>query len=179
MNKREPVSKRKRFEVFKRDNFKCQYCYSCPPNVALEVDHIIPVSKGGKSSIENLITACFDCNRGKSDVELTTVPSSITDGLHEKKTAIEQFKAYKKMLKDSKKEMDDAINMVENVYSTVYSEYCFGEKFRISVKKFIDAIGISEVMNSMESAVNVKRLNSSTCLTYFCGICWNKIRENE
>lgn len=39
------------------------------PDVVLHVDHIKPVSKGGKNTITNLITACRDCNLGKSNVE--------------------------------------------------------------------------------------------------------------
>jgi 5-methylcytosine-specific restriction endonuclease McrA len=57
----------KRWKVLCRDNFKCQYCGRSSPEVELEVDHIFPDSKGGTSSMENLITACRDCNRGKSD----------------------------------------------------------------------------------------------------------------
>ncbi len=56
-----------RFEVFKRDKFTCQYCGKKPPDVTLEVDHIIATSKGGKTTLGNLKTSCFDCNRGKSD----------------------------------------------------------------------------------------------------------------
>jgi len=62
--------KRIRFEIFKRDNFTCQYCGRKAPNVELQIDHIIPKSKGGKDIPENLITACWDCNIGKSDVLL-------------------------------------------------------------------------------------------------------------
>lgn len=54
-----------RFEVFKRDGFICQYCGRRPPEVILEADHIVPKSKGGTDIIENLITACYECNRGK------------------------------------------------------------------------------------------------------------------
>ena len=54
-----------RFEVLKRDNFICQYCGAHGEGVVLEVDHIIPISKGGTSDMGNLITACFDCTRGK------------------------------------------------------------------------------------------------------------------
>jgi hypothetical protein len=60
-----PVSKSVRFEVFARDAFTCQYCGQRPPEVILEVDHIHPHSKGGSDEIINLITACYDCNRGK------------------------------------------------------------------------------------------------------------------
>lgn len=48
MAKREPLSKGIRFEVFKRDNFTCQYCGAKAPDVILEVDHINPVKLGGK-----------------------------------------------------------------------------------------------------------------------------------
>jgi hypothetical protein len=67
MNRRKDLSKRQRFEVFKRDSFTCQYCGESAPDVVLNVDHIIPVAKGGKNAITNLITSCFDCNSGKSD----------------------------------------------------------------------------------------------------------------
>lgn len=55
-----------RFQVFKRDKFTCQYCGRS--GVELEVDHINPVANGGTNDIDNLITACKDCNRGKRDM---------------------------------------------------------------------------------------------------------------
>lgn len=67
------LSKSKRFEIFKRDGFTCQYCGQRPPDVVLEVDHIDPRSKGGSDDELNLITACFDCNRGKSAKKLTDI----------------------------------------------------------------------------------------------------------
>lgn len=64
---RKAISKKLRFDVFKRDNFKCQYCGAEAPKVVLHVDHINPVAKGGKNELLNLITACEGCNNGKSD----------------------------------------------------------------------------------------------------------------
>jgi hypothetical protein len=52
-----------RKEILKRDNYTCQYCGAV--NVKLECDHIIPISKGGDNSKENLTTACVPCNRSK------------------------------------------------------------------------------------------------------------------
>ena len=60
-----PLSPKVRFEVLKRDHFTCQYCGRKSPEVELEVDHIEPYSKTKDNSMENLITACKDCNRGK------------------------------------------------------------------------------------------------------------------
>ena len=65
MTERKPLSKKIRFEVFKRDKFTCQYCGRMSPDVILEVDHMNPVSQGGDNDILNLITSCRDCNRGK------------------------------------------------------------------------------------------------------------------
>lgn len=57
-----------RFEIFKRDNYKCKICgRSQNEGSKLHVDHIIPVSKGGKTLHGNLQTLCENCNLGKSD----------------------------------------------------------------------------------------------------------------
>ena len=57
-----------RYEVMKRDNFRCVLCgASAKDGVKLEVDHIKPVSKGGKTELSNLRTLCKNCNRGKRD----------------------------------------------------------------------------------------------------------------
>lgn len=62
------MSDRLRYNVLRRDNFRCCICGATAKDGAkLEVDHIIPVSKGGMTVMENLQTLCKECNRGKSD----------------------------------------------------------------------------------------------------------------
>ena len=62
------VSDSMRYDVFYRDHFKCKICgASSDQGVQLHVDHVIPVSKGGKSTIDNLQTLCERCNIGKSN----------------------------------------------------------------------------------------------------------------
>lgn len=57
-----------RYNVLKRDNFKCQLCGNTVKDGAkLHVDHIIPVSKGGKTVMSNLQTLCDRCNIGKGN----------------------------------------------------------------------------------------------------------------
>ncbi len=64
-----------RFEVFKRDDFRCQYCgISAKDGAILHADHIMPQSRGGPTTLQNLVTACIDCNLGKSDRLLDTLP---------------------------------------------------------------------------------------------------------
>jgi hypothetical protein len=57
-----------RYKVLCRDHFRCQICGRSPAKdigVELHVDHIIPWSKGGQNTEENLRVLCFDCNLGK------------------------------------------------------------------------------------------------------------------
>jgi len=65
------ISKKLRFETFKRDSFTCQYCGRKAPDVVLHLDHITPVSKGGTNDPLNLVTSCQECNSGKSDRHLS------------------------------------------------------------------------------------------------------------
>lgn len=65
------ISVRKRFEIFKRDNYSCQLCGArAEHGAALHVDHRIPVAKGGANDDANLWTLCDRCNLGKSDSDL-------------------------------------------------------------------------------------------------------------
>lgn len=70
MSKRKAISPKLKLKVFKRDKYKCQICGKSPstdPELELEVDHFLPVSKGGENDIENLQTLCIYCNRGKGN----------------------------------------------------------------------------------------------------------------
>lgn len=65
------INLRLRFLVMQRDNFKCCLCGASPakdPSVELNIDHIVPYSKGGETVLENLQTLCSRCNLGKSDL---------------------------------------------------------------------------------------------------------------
>ena len=55
-----------RWQALARDNFTCQYCGRRAGDVVLEVDHRISLANGGAWDLDNLVTSCRDCNRGKS-----------------------------------------------------------------------------------------------------------------
>ncbi len=69
-NPQRRVSPSLRFEILHRDKFTCQYCGRKAPDVQLAVDHIVPFSKGGSCTRDNLTTACVECNAGKADMRL-------------------------------------------------------------------------------------------------------------
>lgn len=62
------VSRRLRFEILRRDGHTCRYCGGVAPDVVLTVDHVVPVALGGGDDPSNLVTACRDCNAGKSSI---------------------------------------------------------------------------------------------------------------
>lgn len=67
-NQRKLATRKLREEIMKRDNYTCQICGKyMPDEVGLQIDHIIPVSKGGKTVPSNLRVLCSKCNGSKSN----------------------------------------------------------------------------------------------------------------
>ncbi|HEY3251949.1 MAG TPA: HNH endonuclease [Ignavibacteria bacterium] len=67
---RQNITKSMRYDILKRDDFRCQHCGRSPATVkglTLHIDHIIPRSKNGPTEPYNLQTLCSDCNYGKSN----------------------------------------------------------------------------------------------------------------
>lgn len=75
MASRDWISDGIRFDVFERDGFRCVYCgRGARDGVELQLDHVIPHSRGGSDDPDNLCTACDTCNRGKTDKRLREQP---------------------------------------------------------------------------------------------------------
>lgn len=54
-----------RINLMSRDSFQCQYCGTKPVRSELNLDHVVPRALGGRSTWENVVTSCVDCNRRK------------------------------------------------------------------------------------------------------------------
>ena len=176
MVNRKGISKKLRFEIFKRDGFACAYCGKTPPNATLEIDHIDPFSKGGECCIDNYITACFDCNRGKSNIKLTVIPNKISENLEILKAKEEQLKEYRKFIKSIKVRKTRDINKIAKIYSEYFKHWKLNNKFKTNtIGMFLEKLPLHEVEESMEMAVS-KMDDCDTSIKYFCGICWNKIK---
>jgi len=153
---REGLSKKIRFEVFKRDSFTCQYCGKSAPNVVLHVDHITPVSKDGDNDITNLITACFDCNMGKKDRELSDDAvvqkrKKQLDELQERREQLEMMVEWQRGLIDiSEEEATAAIDFVNDLMG-IYSLNDHGES---DLKKTVKKYGLAEVLESARLAAD-------------------------
>jgi hypothetical protein len=74
LKKRSPITNAVRFRVLAESGFRCAYCGASSKEARLEIDHLIPFSRGGSDDVCNLVAACFRCNRGKRDKVISFVP---------------------------------------------------------------------------------------------------------
>lgn len=175
---REPISKKMRFDVFKRDCFRCQYCGKSPPAVVLEIDHIHTVKAGGRTMLHNLLTACFDCNRGKGAALLSSIPQSLSFHAEQIAERLAQVKAYERLIKQKVKQEEKQIDEVQNAFSLHFPDSAFSLKFRQSVRNFIQILPTHEVVSYMHFACS-RILRKEDSLKYFCGVCWKNIKSQS
>lgn len=150
--KRKAIGKKVRFEVFKRDGFKCQYCGKCAPDAILHLDHINPVSKGGDNDILNLITSCEDCNSGKSDRLLSddSVMAKQRAQLEELNERREQLEMMLKW-RDGMKDIDGmALSAALDAWHEIIVGYTLNERGEADLKKLIEKFGLKTVLDAMK-----------------------------
>lgn len=168
-------SKKVRFVVFERDNFTCQYCGRIPPNVVLELDHIYPKSKGGKDEIENLLTSCFDCNRGKRDLVLGSIPKQVSKNITDIKEKQEQMEAFYKYQQKINKSVNKKINKLAKVWASVFeNKFSLNARGRATVKFFLKYLSEDEIEESMYIASGKFPMDIERGFKYFCGVLHNK-----
>lgn len=185
--KRKALSKKTRFEVFKRDSFACQYCGASAPDVVLHCDHIVPVKEGGDNSILNLVTACAGCNLGKgarklSDETAVKKAKRQADELNEK---LEQIQMLADWQKGISLIQEKQVNLIQQIFFQGI-EMDFTEDDRIKIKKLLKRFGLNEVMEATEIAKGkyIKYSYSGTCygidnaISKIGGICWNRKHRN-
>lgn len=172
---RRAISKRVRFEVFKRDGFTCRYCGAAPPAVVLEVDHIEPLAEGGADTEDNLLTACFGCNRGKGAVPLDIVPETVGARGARLREAEDQLRAYRGLIAEiEEREEADVWTVIKILYATDRTTH---DRFQ-SVRTFLKRMDLDQVHDAARIAVGRGLFwSESKLFRYFCGVCWNMIRE--
>lgn len=173
------ISKKTRFDVFKRDQFQCAYCGAHPSEtVLLEVDHIHPVAGGGTNDIDNLVTACWDCNRGKGAGLLTTIPQSLEDKAAQVAEREAQIRAYYEILELRKERKDEEMWSVADIFMERFADDSIHKDRIVSIRMFLERLNVFAVREAMEIAC-AKKYSPVPAFKYFCGICWNKIKSGE
>lgn len=167
-----------RFEILKRDQFTCHYCGRTPPNVLLHVDHVVPRSAGGTDDPANLITACADCNQGKSSrlLEEGSAPTVSADVVKQMRERVKQAREYAKLVREIEQNRTvDVANLLafwdrENPYGKPPTE--------TSIGYFLRFLPVHEIEDAILSTASADRKNRLTdkC-RYFYACCRNKMRE--
>jgi len=179
------ISKGLRFEVFKRDKFTCQYCGRRPPDVMLEADHVVPASDGGTTTIDNLTTACVDCNRGKGAKGLGDVAPALDDD--EVMAALQEMLERKLTIKrqieavNAKHEADTAaVEAVLEWWRERFDEDTYPR--RASLIQFVNRLELEQIrylIDVTHAHWQDRKISWHDHWRYFCGCCWRTIRRNE
>ena len=148
------VSKKLRFEVFKRDKFTCQYCGRKSPDVILECDHVQPKSKGGEDVLLNLTTSCFDCNHGKgartlNDDSVVVKQRGQLEELQERQEQIAMMVDWHTGLMGIEGE---TLDHAEGFWCSLSGWDGITNEARMELKKLIRKFGFNEVLTAMENA---------------------------
>lgn len=176
MADRKAISKKLRFEVFKRDSFTCQYCGKSAPDVVLELDHIKPVAKGGKNELLNLVASCVDCNRGKGARELDD--SSVVTKQQKQLAELNERKEQLKMMLKWKEELatmtEEQVDAIDTLISNRFDRHLSADGRR-SIKSLIGRFGFNEVYDSTEIAMcNPRYSDADYAVNKIGGICFNR-----
>lgn len=158
MTQRKSLTKKTRFEVFKRDSFACQYCGSKAPDVILEVDHIKPVKEGGTNDLMNLVTSCFDCNRGKGDRKINdnAVVNKQREQIKELNLRRQQLEMMLEWRDGLKAIEDDESQKAIDYWNEKIShyDYVLNEVGYEIIRKLVKQYGVLAVLDAMDIAEN-------------------------
>lgn len=187
------ISVRTRFEVFKRDHFTCVYCGRRPPDVLLEADHLVPRAAGGSDDIDNLVTACWDCNHGKADRLLDegvrpVVSPDVVDATAER---VAQAQAYAEHVANEERLRDRFEAMVIDAWARSFgatlTERPDGTYWQFdvdwkhfpestSIRRFLRSVPVDRVLEAVEITASVFSSPTSGACRYFYAICWRRVR---
>lgn len=166
------LSKKLRFEVMKRDAFMCGYCGKSAPHVVLEVDHVVPRASGGSDDPDNLVTACFDCNRGKGATPLgNPVPGEMPTKVKEIYSAAAAAQQRREAVEWACGELR------EWLLRAGLSDEMIPEN---SLRTFIRKLPMDQLCDAVETLEVWWNRNQwrrqADAWRYFCGICWRTIK---
>lgn len=179
------ITKRTRFEVLRRDEHTCQYCGAKAPDVVLQIDHVVPMALGGSDKPDNLVTACKDCNAGKTSIapdapivqKLSAEASAYALGMMDKMT---RFREDVESLDDY---VDEFLAVWENWGSGEGDERTtvpLPPEYRMSLFKWKQmGIPVSVFALAIPTAMTRTTVKRPDKFSYMAGIVWNMVNQRE
>lgn len=183
-----------RFEVFKRDAFTCGYCGRRSPDVVLEADHVLPKSQGGRDELDNLVTSCEECNRGKAARPLSTAAPGLNPKERAERIAEHegQIAEYSHWLAVQREREDEEIRLLGRHFERIpgsVATYRNEPRWywnEAQVRRWVRRLGYHEVLDSIDVTAarcqnlsNQPQENAERIWKYFCGVNWRKIKAPE
>lgn len=165
------ISRRLRFEILRRDNYTCRYCGASSPDATLTVDHVVAITLGGGDEPNNLVTACNDCNAGKSSI---AIDSSTVEDVDAAALLFARAVGSAAELRRADTEY------IERVWLWFENLWWRPKPFdwRASIERFISegltARDLEHFMDISQDANGV-----SDRFNYFCKCCWNEIGRRQ
>lgn len=154
---RQPLSKKLRFEVFKRDNFTCQYCGRRAPEVILQCDHVKPVAGGGLNDMLNLVTSCVDCNAGKGARVLSdqaTLAKQV-DQLAELQSRREQIEMMIEWRRGLDNVQTDAVDRAAQRWTEIAENTSeLSKAGKDKLRRWIKEYGLDHVLRAMSESID-------------------------
>ncbi|MFC3986507.1 HNH endonuclease [Streptosporangium jomthongense] len=175
------VSKRLRSEIFRRDNSTCHYCGAKAPDVKITIDHVIPVALGGSDEPSNLVTACEDCNNGK-----TSVPPNAATVARVSEDAVRWASAQKQAVAAMAADFQQVLAKRER-FQQEWNDWTWddGKKtfglpsgWEDSVDRILQAgLSMELLLECMAVSMRSSSVKVDNKFRYMCGVAWNKVKE--
>jgi hypothetical protein len=166
------IGKRLRFEIFKRDGFRCVYCGATPTGSALQVDHVLATANGGTDDEANLVTSCQPCNGGKSAVPLEERRERVGLDPAIATEHAEQIRAYLAAQRELAACKAAVIGELEDAWRDIVGEEPRREFAGILLSAIKD-FPIDELLEVFAIVAN-RRIFGVGNIRYFCGILRNR-----
>lgn len=171
------ISRRLRFEILRRDGHTCRYCGAKAPDVALQVDHVIPVTLGGGDDPTNLVAACAACNSGKTSVPADAALVADVDA-----AALLFARAAGRAAEIRRAELgalDELLGLFDATWNTYGCSVPRSAGWATSVETFLArGLSLDELFRYVDVAMT-SRVGTDQVWRYFCGCCWREIGDRD
>lgn len=174
------LSKRLRYEILRRDGFKCRYCGAEPGDRVLQIDHVVPEALGGKNEPANLVTACEPCNSGKTS---TTPDAPLVDEVAE--GALRWSGAMQAAAAAMEKRIRDRRDK-NAFFAEIWNGYKLDRGGNVPLPADwqgavtrLESAGLTYLLfeEAVEVAMKAQKVLPENRFRYFCGVAWNMVTQ--
>lgn len=174
------IGSRLRFEILRRDGFRCSYCGAKPQQRELHVDHVVAKTLGGTDTPENLASSCQDCNLGKASTTLEgPAVTAVDQRAVQYREAISSAAQIQVNLREGEDRFVGAFRENWDSRATDHDLVAPPEPgWESGLLRFLRLGVPEEELHALTRvAMDAHRVPGAKKWTYFCGCCWRAVEE--